>query len=275
MRAVGPPWALRAARGAISSDRTRHTASTCLSASASRSSAKPGTSDLLGQALPLPTHSSAATGEAQEHRYRSDAFARGRCGDGIAAMRPVPAVALSRSPTRYRGPARLRAHRCWFAWRVQHRERWAVRAILAAYMAAGTMSLLPMSHVANAPGGERNGASGRLPPVLDRMRRRSPFQPAVSSELAPGRVRAPRACRSASGGRARAPMRASGASRCWVEAAVPLRQGPITRHVLDAVASTLPCASRMSPSAKAARRPGLVTQPWAVSGPVSWCTGRK
>ena len=48
-----------------------------------------------------------------------------------------------------------------------------------------------------------------------------------------------------------------------------------TRQVLDAVAINLPSASRTSPSAKAARRPGLVTRPVAVSSPPPCRTGRR
>jgi hypothetical protein len=48
-----------------------------------------------------------------------------------------------------------------------------------------------------------------------------------------------------------------------------------TRQVLDAVATNLPSPSRTSPSAKAARRPGLVTRPVAVSSPPPCRTGRR
>ncbi len=45
--------------------------------------------------------------------------------------------------------------------------------------------------------------------------------------------------------------------------------------MLDAVASTRPASSRMSPSAKVALRPLRVTQPWAVTRPVAALIGRR
>lgn len=51
--------------------------------------------------------------------------------------------------------------------------------------------------------------------------------------------------------------------------------GRTTRQVLEAVARTRPAASRMSASAKAALRPARVTQPCAVTVPVSAVIGRR
>ena len=49
--------------------------------------------------------------------------------------------------------------------------------------------------------------------------------------------------------------------------------GKISRE-LEAVATVLPAASRISPSAKATRRPVLTTRPVHVNGPLAALTGR-
>ena len=58
----------------------------------------------------------------------------------------------------------------------------------------------------------------------------------------------------------------------WVRA---MGQSVMTRQLLDAVATSLPAESRTSPSAKATRRPGRVTQPCARSSPLVARRGRR